>query len=354
MNKVIAFGGKNCYVIFPLFEWHMTQSRVTTKVNSLFALPMFVSSSLTMVKYCKTFCFLALLGFNTSLFLKQAFLCFSLYQTDDSSMSVNMENTADAEFPALTICPDYFEAFKKNELQKFGISKGDIRGFNFMKFNSTSLNTLEQYHKVTHNLADVIEKFTISLSRALEGSKVTKVSFINGPTNLIEGSKVKLESLNEKDWITQYYQVFGRCFTYLMPDELRESQVAYIEVTVKMQSLLYIHHPGQFSWIDSDTKVPIIPTQTSFLNTMHQVVHSRPMISKRNGEWTCDPKLDKGYDDCLKDAYDKLFHWKLGCYHPFMTKTKDQEKYCNYGNFSKDDQAIYWSFYSGFLRSIDF
>ena len=242
---------------------------MTTKVLYLFSLT--ISLSLTMVNYCKTICILALIGFNVSLFLKQAFLCFKLYKTDDSSMSVNMENTGDAEFPALTICPDYFEAFKEEELTKFNITKRDIRVFDFMKFNSTSLDTWEQYQKVTHNLQDIVEKFTISMTKALKGSRHTKVSFINGPMSQIEGSKEKLESLDETNWTTQYYQVFGRCFTYKMPDELRESQIAFIEITAKMQSLLYIHHPGQFSWIDSDTKVPIIPTKTSFLNTQHVV-----------------------------------------------------------------------------------
>ena len=85
-----------------------------------------------------------------------------------------------------------------------------------------------------------------------------------------------------------------------------------------------------------------------------QVVYSRPTISKKTGQWNCDPNLNKGYDDCLKEAYDKLFHFKLGCYHPFMTKTTDRKKYCHYGTFTKDDQKIYWSFYSGFKKSNDF
>ena len=224
-----------------------------------------------MVKYCRTICLLALIGFNVSLFLRQGFLCFLLYKTDDSSMSINMENTGDAEFPALTICPDYFEAFRKEELTKFNITKRDIRTFDFIKFNSTTLDTLEQYHKVTHNLRDIVQKFTISMTKALKGTKHTKISYIHGPISQIEGSKEKFETLDETKWTTQYYQVFGRCFTYQMPDELRESQIAFVQITAKMQSLLYIHHPGQFSWIDSDTKVPIIPSKTSFLNTQHVV-----------------------------------------------------------------------------------
>ena len=109
------------------------------------------------------------------------------------------------------------------------------------------------------------------MTKALKGTKYSEVSYINGPISQIEGSKEKLENLDETKWTTQYYQVFGRCFTYQMPDALRESQIAFVQITAKMQSLLYIHHPGQFSWIDSDTKVPIIPSKTSFLNTQHVV-----------------------------------------------------------------------------------
>ena len=98
--------------------------------------------------------------------------------------------------------------------------------------------------------------------------------------------------------------VFGKCFTYNIPKNHQRSQVASIRVKVKLSSLLYIHHPGQFFWVDSDTKVPITPNKASYLNVQHVVVYSRPVLSEENGDWTCDPKLDRGYDDCLKEAHD--------------------------------------------------
>ena len=71
---------------------------------------------------CKNLCFAVLLVLNVALFLNQAWKCFELYRTDESAMSSNIESTAHAEFPALTICPDYFEAFKNEEISKLNAS----------------------------------------------------------------------------------------------------------------------------------------------------------------------------------------------------------------------------------------
>ena len=303
--------------------------------------------------YCKTISFLILAVINFALFIRQGLICISQFTMDSSSVSSFMKNTADAEFPALTICPDYNDAFRKKELEKFNITKLDIRRHDFTKFNSSTLSTLEQFERVTQDLQDVIEKFTIELTSPLEGSEYTKVSYNTGKHSQEIGSNELINFLNENDtdWRTQYYMVFGKCFTYNIPKNHQRSQVASISVKVKLSSLLYIHHPGQFFWVDSDTKVPITPNKTSYLNVQHVVVYSRPVLSEENGDWTCDPKLDRGYDDCLKEAHDKLFLTKLGCYHPFMTKTKEPNKHCNYGNFTKHERKLYLSIYKG-LNSV--
>ena len=221
---------------------------------------------------CKNICFIVLIVLNGTLFLNQAWKCFTLFKMDESSMSSNIESTAEAEFPALTICPDYYEAFKKEELLNLKISKKDIRKFNFTNFPSNNLTTYEQYDKVTHNLQDIIEQFTIAVIEPFETGdrKLTRFTYSND-NDEVHDSRDRVEKINEKDWIRQYYQVFGKCYTYEMPEMLRKSEVAYIQVWIKLQSLLYIHHPGQFFWIDSDTKVPILKAETSFLNTQHVV-----------------------------------------------------------------------------------
>ena len=82
-----------------------------------------------------------------------------------------------------------------------------------------------------------------------------------------------------------------------------------------------------------------------------KVVYSRPMIAKRNGHHhshlSCSTELNKGYDNCLKEAFDRLFFKHLGCYYPFMTKIKDRTKYCNFGNFTALEKETYWSIFSG-------
>ena len=87
-------------------------------------------------------------------------------------------STANAEFPALSICPDYDQAYKSEALKQFGIIANDVRNFRFSKFNGSE-STFNQYEKVTFDIDEVIEDFTITMRQPITDTTHVIVFFVN-------------------------------------------------------------------------------------------------------------------------------------------------------------------------------
>ena len=176
----------------------------------------------------------------------------------------------------MTICPDYEDAFKQSLAKKIGVSSTDLRNSRFTKINDTSLTTFDHYQRVTHNISEVIDDFTVLTLKPLAGTTYTKVFFVDDPDfwSPKVSKAVQVKKLDETEWKRQNYQVFGRCYTYEASEEVHLAEVTSVKITVKMPSLLYIHHPGQFFWVDTKggSKVPISTKGTMFLNTQHSVM----------------------------------------------------------------------------------
>ena len=248
-------------------------------------------------------------------------------------------STAEAEFPALTICPDFDDAYKTQILEDFGVSALDIRRGLFTKMKNKSFTTYVQYQMATHELSEIVDQMKIQLKVPLKGTRQTYVRFVQDLKMYQPSKTTKFMLLDPKDWIVQNYLVFGRCYTMEMPITFRKHQITYITFTVKLEALLYIHHAGQFFWIDSDTKVPIITNETSFLNTNHEVVYARPKMSKFGV--SCSSIMNSGYDRCVKRENDQVFQKHFNCNFPFSTKFENQTDLCDFGRFTEKDINIY-------------
>ena len=124
-----------------------------------------------------------------------------------------------------------------------------------------------------------------------------------------------------------------------MPYEFRINEITFVQLTVKLHSLLYVHHPGQFFMIDSDAKVPILMKETTYLNTQHDVVYSRPTIGYRG--LSCDPAMDRFFDLCIKISVDELFQNYLNCSYPLLTSIENQTDKCDFGKFSDTKMNIF-------------
>jgi hypothetical protein len=130
---------------------------------------------------------------------------------------------AEAEFPAITICPNYEIAFKSDILKAYGSSAKDIRQ---MKFPKTNLTSLEFYQKVSHNLTDIVTKVSIRFKQKINNKYQLYSLYDPNVYNEVQnGSNVMYVPIHNGQWIVQNWLHVGRCFTFHVPLWLQLMQV---------------------------------------------------------------------------------------------------------------------------------
>ena len=112
-----------------------------------------------------------------ALFLHQTYICLNIYLLDKSVLSTESVSTAEAEFPALTVCPSYENAFKHDILAQHGVTANDIRNLRFPK---NGLSSIDFYDMVTFNLTELLSEMQILLYKTIQGTKVSRVKFTDG------------------------------------------------------------------------------------------------------------------------------------------------------------------------------
>ena len=66
----------------------------------------------------------------------------------------------------------------------------------------------------------------------------------------------------------------------------------------KMNSLVYIHHSGQFSAPDSDEKISAPLGNNIYISVSHNIINSLPRIE--NDTVSCN--IDTKYDSCMRNV----------------------------------------------------
>ena len=133
---------------------------------------------------------------------------------------------AEAEFPAITICPNYEIAYKSDILNDYGISANDIRQLNFPKTKDQNLTSLEFFQKVSHSLTDIISKVTIRFKQKINKKYQLYTLYDPNVYNEVQnGSNVMYVPILDVQWMVQNHLPFGRCFTFHVPLWLQLMQV---------------------------------------------------------------------------------------------------------------------------------
>ena len=242
--------------------------------------------------------------------------------------NTNTCSTAKTEFPTFTICADYYQAYKPNILKKYSVTPSDIRNHFFTKLKHGNTSTYEIFEEATHELIDIVKFFVIGVKNPMKSSGEYTVNI----------------PLNEDLWKRQNYHALGRCYSLKLPIEILESEVIFARVTVNMQSLLYFHHAGQFFWVDSDNKVPLLMEETWYLNAVHQVGYSRPIETpEKSLSFTCSEEMNYGYDSCMARVIDEILMEKVQCKFPMIIGKPKGPNICDFGNFSDEQKIVYES-----------
>ena len=133
-------------------------------------------------------------------------------------------------FPSITICPDYSVAYKKEALKKYGKTASNVRGLNFPHLENVT--SLEFYYSVTYDLSEVLKDMFIETNSAHHpGIKYSNFLITNQDPDKHSTEEIDNHVLvlnMSQNWHSQNYKTFGRCYTYNMPDKIRNQRVRQI------------------------------------------------------------------------------------------------------------------------------
>ena len=136
-------------------------------------------------------------------------------------------STSKTEFPSFTICPDYDVAYKKNVLEKYKVSRSDIRKLRFP--DTRNLTSYEFFKIATFNLTEIVTSATIkTLRKYPKSTNYTKVEMYDVNNLGIQNSTITTMKvvLDEKQWSSETYLHFGRCFSYTIPEIQKQHGVS--------------------------------------------------------------------------------------------------------------------------------
>ena len=219
-------------------------------------------------------------------------------------MIFNHCSTSTANFPHITICPDYQYAYKEEILELYNSSPSQIRNSLYPKVQN--LTSYEFHDFVTYELEEVLDSMEISVTNplAMKNGSFYKVQYLPDPDT--SESKFTL-GFDPQDWTTQRYKTFGRCYSFKAPKFIQRAKIEDIAMVFKRNSVVYLHHVGQFFSMDGDTKLNVELGRQFFMDTRHEITidFSKEMSDEQKNEQnslfniTCDNNQDFGFDTCL-------------------------------------------------------
>ena len=142
----------------------------------------------------------------------------------------------------MTICPDYFSAYKTDALNAYGINKKEYRSKGvYSPSNNTKDTTLRDIFKsVTYDIDEIL--FGIALFTSNKQKTRFEIDFDG--QNFTEHIEIT----------TKYWGTYGRCFSLHPKDHVLKLGVHQIEIVARMGIYIYFGYPGQFMY-NTKTKV---------------------------------------------------------------------------------------------------
>ena len=237
---------------------------------------------------------------------------------------------SDTEIPAITLCPSYDAAYKRNILAKYNWSADSMRE---MKTPETNLSTLEFWHLVTHSLRDIVNSVTIEVTSEIPNTSITEISMFENIQGLSNHSSYEMiKSIDVKDWTTCAWPAFGFCYVFKTPEEIARLGVYSISLNLKIKTYIYMHHYNQFYHVEQN-KIVATPGKRSYLSFFYDLTK---LLQESKGS-LCSDEMNDSHDSCILDNLDKAMKDKFGC---SFVNTSYPESICNGRNVKesyKDD-----------------
>ena len=98
-------------------------------------------------------------------------------------------STQEVTFPAFTICPDYFNSYKREILSRNGLNVKDI--WNSITFPQNLNGSLADFfEEVTYDLEEVVYSVEVGTGIKLHGTNETSFKFINRNITSVPGTNL--------------------------------------------------------------------------------------------------------------------------------------------------------------------
>ena len=107
------------------------------------------------------------------------------------------------------------------------------------------------FREVTYDLHELLSIVSISTS----DPDTPEVNITFGEREMTEAERLRDEKVAR--FVTKFDDTFGRCFMMYIEPEVARLGIVNIVATAKLGVYIYIHHPGQYTDVDSKTKVSL-------------------------------------------------------------------------------------------------
>ena len=259
----------------------------------------------------------------------------------DTRALIKVKDTRDAEdFFAFSICPTFNDAFKEEQLYKYGLTKEEYKDGNYTG-TSTDGDAWEIFRNVTWNIEDLISALRVE-TLGQEGEELgnehmiylvcqrshncpAELHFNNGLGRTVNsGEKWNDQKLHDLYNIKEHYHHgLGRCFEIQFTKNLVKLgiySVVFQPVEGKLV-YIYVNTPGQFKSIDENTK---LYTTLGAYNTIDIQYTVQVDNLEEESRMPCSSEMDQKLDECIYYNTAEHMMQHFNCVLPFLPRNDSQ------------------------------
>ncbi|XP_059079351.1 uncharacterized protein LOC131877632 isoform X2 [Tigriopus californicus] len=282
--------------------WSITSSK--TSVASKYSPKIIVPNTKTIhaLKVIQKSIFILTLGTLILLLLIQTGRCLWRYLEVPTYFASRVLPQSDADFPAITICPDVNDGYKELFLQTHGIES--VKKYNYKRdlvwsSNQSGITPRELFDQATLDLDELIYYFNIRTF---------------GPNH--QGNVAQKLNRTDNSIVTQYHRKFGRCFTWYPSNEVKSLGIYYITIRSRFFAKAYLHKMNQFLDFNGRMGYTFRPNEAHYYQVAYEDIRTlpQPKSDHVHGE-TCTRQI---YDRCIYSTLERVMLNSSGCVVPFL------------------------------------
>ena len=128
-------------------------------------------------------------------------------------------STRRAEFPTISVCPDYHVAYKSEVLEKYGVTKRDMRRYIYPETKNMSSTTFLM--QATYNVTEIIKDIIIE--------QKDNRNDINLIFEKVNNQKDENTLTIKSDWFVAHdYHLLGTCYSFQIPSWIKKLKVCIL------------------------------------------------------------------------------------------------------------------------------